>query len=505
MESNSTEIISVIVYLIVMAGIGIYLAKRVKDSQDYLAGGRRMPLFLVTATLFATWWGGGVILGGAGAAYWDGFHGVIYDPYGAGLTLVLAGIFFMKIVHDAKVNTIAQFFSLRYGGWAAKWSGILMVPTYFMWAAVQLIAIGKVFEFVLGWNYTVSILIGTGVILLYTILGGILAVAWTDFIQVVILLIGLIIIFPLSLKAAGGWSEVTANTPGVFFKFFPAEGSAYAPPTLGGWLWWIGAVLGVGLGSLACPDLYQRAIVAKSGKTAAKAGVISGVGYWVLGVIPVYLAFIAITLISRGTLSGDIITEDPEKIVLVLSRLVLSPVLAGIFIASLLAAIMSSGDSALFATAAILSNDLFKPLYERNGKKLSDKGLITATRVSIPLAAAAALILGFTWPVMYDLLIVAFQLLFHVLFFPLILGIYWKKANAPGAVAGMVVGFVLAVGWMLIAGTLFPEPEWLITMGPGIVGGIAMVIVSLATQKNRPPQPLYDSEGKILRFAELAK
>jgi len=504
MDTKTVEIITIVIYLAGMAIIGIILAKRIKGSQDYLAGGRKMPMWLVTATLFATWWGGGTVLGGSGAAYYDGFHGVIYDPYGAGLTLILAGLLFMKIVHDAKVNTAAQFFSCRYGSWASRWSGILMVPTYILWSAVQLVAIGKIFEFVLGWNYSATIILGTAVILLYTVLGGILAVAWTDFAQVIITLLGLIIILPLSIKLAGGWSEVVATTPDHMFKLFPASGSELAPPTLGGWLWWIGALLGVGLGSLACPDLYQRAIIAKNGKTAAGSALISGAGYWILGAIPIYLAFVAITLISQGTLTGDIINEDSEKIILVLARTVLSPALAGIFIASLLAAVMSSGDSALFAPAAILSNDLYKPLYERSGKKLSDKGLVNVTRVSVLIVAAIALLIGFSWSVMYDLLVIAFEMLFHVLFFPLILGVYWKKANAPGAVAGMITGFVIALTWMLIAGTMFPPPEWLATLGPGTVGGILMIIVSLATQKKHPPQPLYDTEGNILRFSELA-
>lgn len=497
------EIVTIVIYFIGMAVIGIILARRVKNSEDYLAGGRKMPLWLVTATLFATWWGGGTVLGGSGAAFYDGFHGVMYDPYGAGLTLILAGFFFMKIIHDAKVNTIAQFFSGRYGSWASKWAGALMIPTYILWSACQLVAIGKIFEFVLGWNYSVSILIGTGVILLYTVLGGILAVAWTDFFQVILLVIGLIIILPLSVKLAGGWGEVVAATPEHMFKIFPAAGSELAPPNLGGWLWWLGALLGVGLGTLAAPEMYQRAIIAKDGKTAARSSVISGAGYWILGAIPVYLAFVAITLISNGTLSGEIINADSEKVILVLARLALPPALAGIFIASLLAAIMSSGDSALFAPAAIMANDIYKPFFEKSGNKLSDKGLITATRVSVLLVAALALLLGFFYANMYDLLVIAFQLLFHVLFFPLVLGVYWKKANASGAIAAMVVGFVAAIGWPILAGEMFVEPEWLWSLGPGTLGGIVMVAVSLSTQKKHPSQPLYAADGEVLKFGEL--
>jgi len=508
MNASPIELVVLMLYLTGMIVVGVVVARRVKGSQDFLAGGRNMPAWLVTATLFATWWGGGTVLGGSGAAFHDGFHGVMWDPYGAGLTLVLAGLLFMKIIHDAKVNTVAQFFSCRYGKWAASWSGILMVPTYCLWAAVQLVAIGKIFENVLGWPYAVTVLIGTAIILLYTLLGGILAVAWTDFVQVLIVILGLIIILPLGIKMAGGWSEVVKETPKEFFAFFPAKG-ALMTPDLGGWLWYLSAWLGVGLGSLACPDLYQRAIIAKTGKGAQVASVTSGVGYWILGVIPVYLAFIGITFISKGIFNAEvasIITEDSEQVILFLTRTVLPPALAAVFIASLLAAVMSSGDSAIFAPAAILAHDLYKPLYERSGKNtLSDRGLVLSTRVSVAIIAGIALIIGFFYANMYDLLIVAFELLFHVLFFPLILGVYWKKANAPGAVAAMITGFVVIVSWCIITGTLFPEPEWLSVLGPGTLAGIVMVIVSLATQKSHPPQPLFTSEGRVLKWPELAK
>jgi SSS family solute:Na+ symporter len=509
MGTSTIETVVIIIYFLGMILIGIIVTRKVKTSDDYLAAGRRLPFWLVTATLFATWWGGGTILGGSGEAFHGGFHAVMYDPYGAGLTLILAGFLFMKVVHDAKVNTAAQFFSCRYGQWASTWSGILMVPTYCLWGAVQLVAIGKVFEFVLGWPYAITILIGTAIILIYTVLGGMLAVSWTDFFQVIILLIGLIIIFPLSVKLAGGWAEVKAATPAHFFKIFPAAGSEWAPPTLGGWAWWWAAILGVGLGTLAAPDLYQRAIVAKSGKVAVGASFTSGIGYWVLGAIPVWLAFVAITLIANGGMPealATMINEDSETLVLALTRLVLPPVLSGIFIASLLAMIMSSGDSALFAPAAVLANDIWKPLWEKSTKKqLTDKALMSAGRWSVIIVALIALLIGFFTETMYDLLVVAFQLLYHVLFFPIILGVYWKKANAPGAVAGMITGFLFIMIWMALSGTMFPEPEWASTLVPGGVGGVVMVIVSIITQKRRPPQPLYSTDGRVLKFGDLAK
>lgn len=509
MSVGKTELIVVIMYLVAMIVVGIVIARRIKGSDDYLAGGRNKPFWLVTATLFATWWCGGVVLGASGAAYYDGFMGAIYDPYGAGLTLILAGLFTMKIVHDAKVNSLAEFYGCRYGSWASKFSGIVIIPAYTAFCAGQLVAIGKVLQSLLGWNYGVSILVGTGIILVYTILGGILAVAWTDVFQVILLLIGVIILFPAVIKLAGGWEAVKAAAPATHFALFPTA----AVRELGfSWLWWLGAFLGVGLGTMAGPDLYQRAIIAKDGKTAIRASVTSGVGYWLLGALPVIMGIAAIGLVNTGVLDGALVDEDSEMIILMLAHKIFPPIINGVFLASLVAAIMSTADSGLFATAAVLANDLIKPFFERKGdKKMSDKSLITATRVSIVAVAAVGLWIGLGLPNIYTFLIIGFQLLFHSLFFPLILGIYWKRANARGAIAGMAVGVVIPLVWLIIGGfdgiyvINGVDVEWLWSLGPGIVSGLVMVIVSLATQKNHPPQPLYNTEGLVIKFGELAQ
>ena len=509
MNISTWEYVIIIGYLVAMVIVGVIVSRRVKESDDYLAGGRKQPFIIVTFTLFATWWGGGTVMGGTGAAFGDGFHGVMYDPFGAGLTLILAGFFMMKIVHDAKVNSLAHFFTGRYGPWASRVSAVVMVPTYILFAAVQLVGMGKLFSFILGWPYSWSILLGTAIILLYTVLGGIMAVAWTDIFQVVIALVGVIIILPLVTKLAGGWDAIKASAPAHMFKLFPAEGSGLAPPNLTGWLWWLGALLSVGLGTMVGPDLYQRAIIAKKGRTASIASVASGAGYWGFGVIPVLIGIAAVGLVSKGILSSEaisLISEDSEMIILVLAKTVLPGAAAAVFIAALMAAMMSTGDSAIFATAAVLSNDICKPISEKaKGEPMSDKGLTLWTRLMVIVVTAITLLVGFFYSNMYDLLIVGFQLLFHILWFPLILGVYWKRANAVGAITGMAVGFVSILVWMIAAGTMFPEPEWLSSLGPGVLGGIFMIIVSLATQKSNPPLPLVSSEGTILKWPELAK
>ncbi|HHX86773.1 MAG TPA: hypothetical protein GX693_01185, partial [Firmicutes bacterium] len=170
------------IYLLVLIGISWYASRRIEESADYLVAGRRLPYHLATATLFATWFCGGTIVGGAGTAFEFGFWntteawGVIPDPYGAGLCLMLAGLFYMPLLRRMEGLTLADFFEVRYNQATATLSGVTMGVTFLFWTAVQIIAFGKLFTILLGIDYTISILIAVGVMLIYILLGGLLAI-----------------------------------------------------------------------------------------------------------------------------------------------------------------------------------------------------------------------------------------------------------------------------------------------------------------------------------------
>lgn len=405
----------------------------------------------------------------------------------------------MKVIRETKIVSMGSFYRLRYGKTAGTLSSVCMIPTYIFFATVQVMAIGKTFSAILGWDYMTMAILGGILVILYTYWGGMLAVAWTDFFQSILLVLGVIILFPLALKATGGMTNVRAAVPADFFSFAPRDFSIV------GILTYVAMWAGCGLGNIPCPDLMQRAMVAKDGQTAKKSGIIAGVLMIGLGLLVVYTGVFGIQLAQQGLISAEVVNGDPEMVVPLIAMALMHPGVLGLFLAGLCGAIMSSADSALFAPAAIFSNDLMKPLLKRRGKELTDEQLKKYTKLSVLVMGALAILLGVSNVSLYEVLILGFTLLGQMLFFPLILGIYWKKSNEYGALAGMIGGFIVPVSMMIAQGTILPGPEWIATLIPLAISALATVVVSLATQNICPPKPLKTEDGEIIKWPELAE
>lgn len=494
MNSGVIVVIFVLCYLALLMIIGWVAGRKTKDSADYMVAGRKMPLYMTTATLFATYVCGGTVMGGAGAAYSGGFFATIYDPFAAAIALVIAGLLFMKHVRELKIVSMGSFYRLRFGPTAGGISSLCMVPTYVLFATVQVMAIGKAFSALLGWDYMTMAFIGGILVIVYTYWGGMLAVAWTDFVQSLLLILGVVVLFPLALKATGGMANVKTVVPHEYFSFAPRDF------TLVGILTYISMWVGCGLGNIPCPDLMQRAMVAKDGKTARRSGIIAGILMIGLGLLVVYIGVFGIYLADQGVIAADAVNQDPEMVVPLLAIKLMHPAILGLFLAGLLGAIMSSADSALFAPATILSNDLIRPIAKKwRGIELTDDQLKNYTKYAVLGIGVLAMLLGVVSDSLYEILILGFILLGNMLFFPLFLGMYWKKANEYGAIGGMLGGLITVLILRLIPGS----PEWVTTMIPLVVSAVTMVVVTLATQKTCPPKPLIADDGEIIKWPEL--
>lgn len=495
-EANRIVLFSLI-YMLGMVMIGWYAGRKVKDDEDYVVAGRNMPAFLVTATLFATFWGGGTVLGASGAAFNDGLLGTIYDPFAAGLALVLIGLFFTRIFRRMEINSLDTYYYLRYGKTMNVIASILMIPTYIFWSAVQVMAIGKIFSSILGLPYITTAVIGGIVVIVYTVMGGMLAIAWTDFMQGILIVLGLIIMVPLALKHVGGYHTVMSNVPRDFLSFFPEN-------NLSSWLWYIAAWAGMALGNIPAPDIAQRSFIAKDEETARKSAIGAGMMYWIFGLIPIFLGFVGITMVKQGTISADMIQSDSELLIPLIAKVVFSPIPAAIFLGSLLSAVMSSADSSLFASSVILSN-LVKLVLDRfsAGDVLKGKKGLLLIRLCIVLVGSLAILVGIIAQSLYDLMIFSFSMLFGMLFAPMVLGIYWKKTNEPGAIVGALGGFFFIVIGAIMQSTLIPGPEWVFTLLPPLVSIILTVVVSLITAELSPARPLTNMKGKIITWKKL--
>ncbi len=462
-------------YVAAMLLVGFWAHRRIHQSADFIVAGRRLPLWLATATLSATWFGGATVLGAGGAAYEKGFLGVIPDPFGAGLCLFIAGVLVVRTVRRMRLLTVADFFRLRFGRHADLVASGALSLAYVGWTAAQIVVIGKVLYALADMNPVLGMVIGAVVVVTYTYFGGMWAVTITDFLQIIILVLGLIIMLPLVIAACGGLSAYLSGVPEGSFSLVPPAGTDSL-----GWLNWFRAWIVIGLGNLAGQDLLQRSFSSRDERVAQNSAYLSGIFYLTFGLIPLFIGLAARILLPEAAF------EDPELVIPIMAREFLPAPLMALFLGALISAIMSSADSALLVPSSIIGQNLLR--FFRPG--VTQQSVLVWSRRSVPLVGLLALGMALMLPRAYELLVESFALLLVVLFVPFMAGIWWKRANTPGALTAMVVGFVT-----------YAALKWATQDDAGDVlavalAGIAMVAVSLKTAKTHPPRPLSDLEGR---------
>ena len=254
--THPTVLVGLAFYLLLMLAVGLYASRRISGSADFIVAGKRLSLLLCTATLAATWFGGGICIGAASAAYKGGVMAVIADPFGAALCLFLAGLFYVRLMRRMGLMTVASFFTTRFNRQAGLLASLCTIPAYVGWVGSLMVAFGRILQSLTGLDPQTGIFIGAAIVLVYTFAGGMWAVTLTDFLQVIILIAGLLIITPLLLHDMGGWSALAAQIPADRFHFYPHESTATS------WFTYARDWLVIGLGNLAGQDLISAAFPA---------------------------------------------------------------------------------------------------------------------------------------------------------------------------------------------------------------------------------------------------
>lgn len=476
MTDQHIILIGVSAYLVGMLIVGICAARKATTSDHFTVAGRSLPLWLSTATLMATWVGGGTILGAAGASYEGGFLGVIADPFGAALCFFVVGMFFVRIFRRMRLITVIQFFEHKFGKTAGLVATLAILSSTLGWVSGLLVAFGIILETLTGVPLPIGIIAGAVIVVVYTMLGGMWAVAFTDFIQVTVIVIGLLTLATLVWLSIPDWSALTAQLPEHSFNLIPYE------HTPSNWLNYLRAWLIIAIGDVSSQSLIQRAFSAKNERVAQNSFYLAGLGYLFIGLIPVMLGLVAVI-----TLPG---LTEPEQVIPLLAQKHLHPVLMAIFVGALLAAVMSSTDSALLASSTLLVTNLLP--WIKPGLVENDKQRLHALRIAIPILALIGMLVALKLQTVYNLIINANTVLLTAVTAPFILGIWWQKSNRYGALAAMAGGFLT---W-LVCWHFYPEI-------PGDLLGlmactIIMLIVSTMTQKQCPPEPLRDIDGNIV-------
>ncbi|MBL8036842.1 MAG: sodium:solute symporter family protein [Nitrospira sp.] len=457
----------VILYLLLSVGIGLFAATRVQNSKDFAVAGRSLPLAVVTATVFATWFGAEAVLGISATFVKEGLRGVVADPFGSSMCLILAGLFFAPRLYRLNMLTVGDYYRYRYNRTVEVLCTLCIVASYVGWVAAQFKVLGLVLNVVTegGVSQSVGIMIGAVIVLTYTTFGGMFSVAILDFVQISVIMGGLLYIATIVGDLAGGVPAVISHAAAA------GKLDLFPPAILAEWIPFLGAWMTMMLGSIPQQDVFQRITSAKNEQTAVRGALLGAGLYFVFCFVPMFLAYSA-TLVDPAKF-GALLEQDSQ---LVLPTLIVqhTPVAAQvIFFGALLSAVMSCSSATLLAPSVALSENVLRPLFGQ----VNDSEFLRLMRVVLVGFAALVLVIAL-WSdaSIYKLVVSTYKVTLVAAFIPLFAGLYWKRATAQGACCAIVAGLV---SWLLLELVSQPIDVWPPQLVGFVVAGVGMIVGSL--------------------------
>ncbi len=460
----------VFAYLLVTIAIGLVAAKRVHNTADFAIAGRHLPLAMIVTTTFATWFGSETVLGIPAKFVQNGLSGVVEDPFGAGSCLILVGAFFAARLYRMTLLTISDYYRERYGRTVELMCSIMIMISYLGWVSGQVTALGLVFHVLSGQAISVPLgmVIGVVSILAYTLFGGMWSVAVTDFIQMIILVLGLSILAVFAADQAGGADKVMAlATSQDMFRFWPE-------PNFRDVVFFIASAITMMLGSIPQQDVFQRVMSARDLKAATRGPILGGVFYILFAFVPMFLVVSALIIMPEK--AAALIAEDPQKVLPTLVMEHMPFVMQVLFFGALLSAIKSCASATLLAPSVTFTENIWRPMRPHQ----SDRQNLLTMRVTVLVFSALVL----TYAVLmqgtsiYELVSGAYQVTLVGAFVPLLAGLYWSRATTQGAVFSIVLGLL---AWAMFLATPAGE-EFPAQLAGVLAAGVGMLVGSLGPQ-----------------------
>ena len=476
---NYTLITCVVLYLLGTLAIGVWAGSRIHNTADFAIAGRSLPLIMVVTTTFATWFGAETVMGIPSKFVQGGLNAIVEDPFGAGFCLVLVGVFFAARLYKLNLLTIGDYYRQRYGKGIEIFCSVAIILSYLGWVAAQITALGMVFSVLTNgaMSDTTGMIIGTLSVLIYVVAGGFLAIAITDFIQVIVLVVGLSVIAFFSADLAGGTAPVFALADkNNLWNFLP-------PPKFHDIVFFFAAAITMMIGSIPQQDIFQRVMSAKNAPTARAGAIIGGLSYIAFAFIPMFI--VGAALIVMGDTGLALAKNDYQRLLPTFVMTKMPLIMQILFFGALLSAIKSTSSATLLAPSTSFVENILKNL--RPG--MNDKQQLFAVRVSIVGFAAIVLTYAIVMhgtPI-YDLVSSAYQVTLVAAFVPLVMGMYWKRATTQGATLSVSMGLLT---WL----TFLAMPEYGEAFPAQLAGLIAafigMIAGSLGPQLIRNRQEL---------------
>ena len=476
----------VALYLLFTIAIGLWAARRVKNTADFAVAGRHLPLAMIVTTTFATWFGSETVLGIPAKFVNGGLKSVVEDPFGAGTCLILVGLFFAGKLYRMTLLTISDYYRERFGRTVEIVCSLIIMLSYLGWVSAQITALGLVFNLlssgVIG--IPLGMVIGTVSILAYTLFGGMWSVAVTDFMQMIILVVGLFVLAVFAGHQAGGADKVVALAVSRdMFAFWPE-------PSFRGVLFFFAAAITMMLGSIPQQDVFQRVMSANNVSAAIKGPVIGGICYLLFAFVPMFLVTSALIIMPEQT--EALLKDDPQKILptLVLERMPFT--MQVLFFGALLSAIKSTASATLLAPSVTFVENIWRQFRPQQ----SDRSELLTMRITVLVfsTCVCAYAIASQGTPIYEMVSSAYQVTLVGAFVPLVAGLYWPRATTQGALASLALGIGSWLALLLSpAGEAFPaQLAGVLMAGLGMLGGSLL------------PQAFIDRRGSHHRLAGLA-
>lgn len=417
-------LLGIIAFIALQLGIGYWVSRRLRSSEDYFLAGRSLGLGLASFSIFATWFGAETCLSASGRIYENGFAGGSADPFGYALCLLLMALVFAVPLWKQQIVTLPDFFRARYSPAVEKIAVLLLAPTSLLWAAAQLRAFGQVLDTSLGIGVIECTLIAAAVVVIYTTMGGLGADVINDSVQGIIIIVCLVIVFVTVLGSLDG------GPASAFRQIDPAR---WNPISTGGKsIWAFLETWAVPIcGSVVAQELVARVLAAKSPQVARRAGLMGAGLYLIIGLIPATLGLLGPVLLPD--------LKDPEQFLPTLMKQQLSPLLYVLFTGAILCAILSTVDSTLLAAAAVVSHNIIVPLRPA----LRDDAKLRISRICVVCGGVIACVLALSAESIYKLVSSASAFGGGGLFVLLLLGMFTRLGGARSGLAALIVSMAV--------------------------------------------------------------
>ena len=454
MENRLLDFVVLALYFAVMIGAGYWGLRRARSADDFLVAGRRLGPFMYIGCMAAVVLGGASTIGGVALGYDYGISGM-WLVFWIGMGVIALGILMSSRLSRLGVYTVSEMLENRYGAASRLISAIIIAAYALMIAVTSTIAIGTVFNVVLPLSSSVAILVAGGLVVVYSVAGGMWSITLTDIIQFCIMTLGIFfLLLPFSIFAAGGLSGMQEALPASYFDI-----------TAIGWQTIFTYFLLFFFGLMIGQDIWQRVFTARSPEIARWGSVAAGV-YCLLYALAGALVGIAARVILPGIQSDNAFARITTE--------ALPAGISGLVLAAALAAVMSTASAGLLASSTILANDVYAGFIARD-----DHNKVLVNRVTTLLVGIVVLVISLIVSDVVGALTVAYDLLSGALFVPIVGALFWRRATAAGALASMAAGSVVVVIFMAVDGLFANTP---IIWGM-LASLVAFVVVSLLTPK----------------------